>query len=168
MNIIYNIFLLILFAKFQVIFSSNIRRELNDKKENLFKTNINIVNSRKTKKNIFNLKRNIDEQAKKETKINKKNENNKSNENSSLKNNDSSSLKSKLKKFFRQDTDLNLYILLGCIIGIILLLIIIAILLVKLLKKQKRKKMKLYEEKNISINNVDFSAEKNYNKVPST
>ena len=168
MNIIYNILLLILLSKFQVVFSSNIRRELNDKKGNLFKTNKNIVNSRKIKKNIFKLKRNIDEQEKKETKFNKKNENNKSNENSSLKNNDSSSLKSKLKKFFRQDTDLNLYILLGCIIGIILLLIIIVILLVKLLKKQKRKKMKLYEEKNISINNVGFSAEKNYNKVPST
>ena len=168
MNKIYYILLIILLFKFQVVFSSNIRRALNDKKENMAKTNKNIVNPRKIKKNIFKLKRNIDEQAKSKTKINKKNENNKSNENSSLKNNDSSSLKSKLKKFFKQDTDLNLYIILGCVIGIILLLIMIAILIVKLLKKQKREKMTLYEEKNISINNISDSFKKNYNEVPST
>jgi len=62
-------------------------------------------------------------------------------------------LKDKLKKFFKQDDDLDLYIILGSIILTILIIIIFAIIIIFILKKRKKRFSNLYEEKSNNNNN---------------
>ena len=65
-----------------------------------------------------------------------------------------STLKSKLKKFFKQETDLNLYIILVSII-ISIFFVIFFVLLFIYLSKKKRKFIRLTEEKNQKPDNMN-------------
>ena len=65
-----------------------------------------------------------------------------------------STLKSKLKKFFKQETDLNLYIILVSII-ISIFFVIFFVLLFIYLSKKKRKFIRLTEEKNQKLDNMN-------------
>ena len=65
-------------------------------------------------------------------------------------------IKMKLRKFFKQDDDLNLYIILGSIVLTILIIIITVILIIYILKKRKKQFMKLIEEFKIKNNNTSI------------
>ena len=69
-------------------------------------------------------------------------------------------IKTKLKKFFKQDTDLNLYIILSSIVGTIIIIIIFIILFVILSRRRKRF-IRLTEEQSKNKgnnNNISISA----------
>ena len=72
-----------------------------------------------------------------------------------------SNLKIKLKKFFNQDKDKDLFITLGTIIFGVLMLIVIIILLIILYFKRRKRFIKLVEEnqKNVS-NQINLSESK--------
>ena len=66
-------------------------------------------------------------------------------------------VKMKLRKFFRQDDDLNLYLILGSIIITTLIIIITIILVIVILKRKKKHFMKLVEELRKNKNNNNLS-----------
>ena len=71
------------------------------------------------------------------------------------------SLKTKLKQFFNQKEDLDLYIILFCIIFSIIIIIIFIIIIICIIKKRKKEFTKLMEEKkkNNSISAIDLKKE---------
>ena len=79
------------------------------------------------------------------------------------------SLKTKLKKFLRQDDDLDFYIIIGSFIFTILIVIGFGILFYYLRKRKRMKYYKYNEEKVKDANNLSISTDsdpKKYEKVP--
>ena len=136
---------------------NNIKNETNIKPTQNMKSNESNVNEINNKpiKNEKNIESNEDDETNlKETK--------KSNDLNAIKatNGTFTNLKVKLKKFFKQDKDRDLYVILGSIIISIIFIIIIIILLIVIYKKRRKRFSKLIEERKSYSNVLSISDSK--------